>query len=450
MRLSLSLSGLALVTLMAGPPTSALAQSAQPTLAGANAHAREMQRLFPDGNQSSQATPRLIPKFKTDQDPSGAVATMQPNGPTLTAKNAFSQISGLTGAPASPVISRKTGGPSARDHVHDRFHADANEALFGLVDGATCPSDDVSTPHAKRKAYSLLLDKGLIRIGLPMPATAQFQILNVSDPYGCNTNPVTGLTSSTARTVTVYRRPLPATNLGFLEHDHVGWARARPVQPSGRCDADPCPSRRQPQARPRNGRSWPSKVARGPIPLRCAKIFPQVPGSSPHRSSTIKPSTWPLTARMAAGNSFSTLANFFIGINDPLGSNPTGAPFTPDVFGLYDAWSSLGGDSPKAAAREAIARGEQVFNTTKINITGVAGLNDVLKQPSIAGFCGTCHDTPFAGDHSVKAPLNIGIANASATALPPWTSPGCRSSPSGARRDRWPDRFSRSPTPGAP
>jgi hypothetical protein len=112
------------------------------------------------------------------------------------------------------------------------------------------------------------------------------------------------------------------------------------------------------------------------------------------------------------------MTSFFIGVNDPLGNNPTGAPFTSDVFGLYDAWSSLGGDSREAAAREAIARGEQVFNTTKINIMGVAGLNDVLNQPSIAGFCGTCHDTPFAGDHSVKAPLNIGVANAGSNSPP--------------------------------
>ena len=66
----------------------------------------------------------------------------------------------------------------------------------------------------------------------------------------------------------------------------------------------------------------------------------------------------------------------------------------------------------------SIARGEQIFNTTKINITGVAGLNDVLNQPSIAGFCGTCHDTPFTGNHSVKAPLNIGVADAGLNSPP--------------------------------
>jgi hypothetical protein len=112
------------------------------------------------------------------------------------------------------------------------------------------------------------------------------------------------------------------------------------------------------------------------------------------------------------------LATFFIGINDPLGNNPTGAPVTSNIFNLYDAWSSLTGHSPAVSARVSIARGEQIFNTTKIKITGVAGLNDVLNQPSIAGFCGTCHDTPFAGNHSVKAPLNIGVAGAGLNSPP--------------------------------
>jgi cytochrome c peroxidase len=47
-----------------------------------------------------------------------------------------------------------------------------------------------------------------------------------------------------------------------------------------------------------------------------------------------------------------------------------------------------------------------------INITGVTGLNDVLNMSNIPGFCETCHDTPNVDNHSVKAPLNIGIANA--------------------------------------
>jgi cytochrome c peroxidase len=62
--------------------------------------------------------------------------------------------------------------------------------------------------------------------------------------------------------------------------------------------------------------------------------------------------------------------------------------------------------------------GEALFNETPIAITGVTGLNDALGQEPISGFCGTCHDTPNVGNHSVKAPLNIGVANAGAGSPP--------------------------------
>ena len=143
MRLSLSLWGLALVTLMAGRFAPAFAQNAKSTLAGANAHASEMQRLFPDGNQSSQATPRLIPKLEIDQDLSGAIEAVQPNGPALTAKNAFSWILAVTGALASPVINRRTGGRSAQ-----------NTRVIGLTQTSTTRSFACSTAPRVRRTTS--------------------------------------------------------------------------------------------------------------------------------------------------------------------------------------------------------------------------------------------------------------------------------------------------------
>jgi len=59
-----------------------------------------------------------------------------------------------------------------------------------------------------------------------------------------------------------------------------------------------------------------------------------------------------------------------------------------------------------------------VFNNTPINITGVAGINDVLHQTTVTGSCGTCHDNPNVGNHSVVAPLDIGIADAGDKAPP--------------------------------
>jgi hypothetical protein len=71
------------------------------------------------------------------------------------------------------------------------------------------------------------------------------------------------------------------------------------------------------------------------------------------------------------------------------------------------------------AARRAIARGQKIFNTAPIVITGVAGLNNqtfpsgVTVPDPFTGTCTTCHDTPNAGDHSVKALRNIGLTDVS-------------------------------------
>jgi cytochrome c peroxidase len=102
---------------------------------------------------------------------------------------------------------------------------------------------------------------------------------------------------------------------------------------------------------------------------------------------------------------------FFIGINDSFppsfGFNPTGAPFDPAIFNLYSAWT----DS-RSKYQASIARGQLVFNSKPITISGVAGINDVSGLlTSFSGTCGTCHDSPNIGNHSVSAPLNIGVSD---------------------------------------
>jgi cytochrome c peroxidase len=95
-----------------------------------------------------------------------------------------------------------------------------------------------------------------------------------------------------------------------------------------------------------------------------------------------------------------------------LGGNPKGLPFTSKIFDLYDPWNNIDGSGDVDASRQAVARGEALFNNTPITITNVAGLNDLPGLATVSGFCGTCHDSPDVGNHSVKLPINIGIANA--------------------------------------
>src|SRR5579864_6368522 len=101
---------------------------------------------------------------------------------------------------------------------------------------------------------------------------------------------------------------------------------------------------------------------------------------------------------------------FFIGINDSFPPsfhlNPFGTPFNAAIFDLFIAWTNS-----QNAYRASIARGQAVFNSKPINITGVAGINDVLALQVLPGTRGTCHDSPNVGDHSFPAPLNIGVGD---------------------------------------
>ena len=183
--------------------------------AKAIAHAKAM-RAFHDPDTGAQTTPPIIPQFGADFDPTGLVATDQPGGETLTSTNPFFQNLGTNERTCFTCHQPQNGWSVSAQAVQGRFYSSfGTDPIFRLVDGANCPSDDVSSVKAKLKSYSLLLSKGLIRIGLAIPANAQFQVASVNDPYNCNTNPVTGLTSPTSGIVSVYRRPLPSTNLGF-------------------------------------------------------------------------------------------------------------------------------------------------------------------------------------------------------------------------------------------
>jgi hypothetical protein len=73
-------------------------------------------------------------------------------------------------------------------------------------------------------------------------------------------------------------------------------------------------------------------------------------------------------------------------------------------------------DDDIGEARRAIARGQALFNSHPIAIAGVSGINDeaVFGKPAVVnGTCTTCHNTPNGGNHSVVAPLNIGLSDAS-------------------------------------
>jgi cytochrome c peroxidase len=366
-------------------------------------HMQDMRR-FKDPDHGVPLPPAVIPRFSIDRDASGEVATFQPGGATFPASNAFFQNLGTNGRTCFTCHQPQNGWTVSAADVAERFSAsNGSDPIFRLVDGATCPSADVSTLRAKRRAYALLIEKGLIRIGLPMPdpTILKFAVTSVDDPYQCTTNAVTGLTSPTTGIVSMYRRPLPSTNLGFLST--IMWDGREPTLESQARDA----TLGHAQANTAPTADQQTQIVAFENGIFTAQDIDKQAGNLHSDGATGGPVALSLQ-----------LSKFFIGVNDPLGPNPTGAPFTSSIFDVFRPWLGLRGHDDDTRHRQSIARGEDLFNTTNINITGVGGLNDALNVATIPGFCGTCHDTPNSGNHSVKAPLNIGIADAGAKRPP--------------------------------
>jgi hypothetical protein len=81
----------------------------------------------------------------------------------------------------------------------------------------------------------------------------------------------------------------------------------------------------------------------------------------------------------------------------------------------------VSGAHPGAPNRQAaaIGRGEALFNGRTFAIDDVRGINSADPDDgdpvtgTFIGSCGTCHDTPNIGNHSVSLPIDIGITTAS-------------------------------------
>jgi len=304
--------------------------------------------------------------------------------------NPFFQKLGTNGRTCNTCHIPSSGWTITPEDVQAKFYAtNGTEPIFRTNDGSNCPSADVSTPRARRNAYSQLLNKALLRISIATPMNAEFQIIAIQDPYNCP--------ETTTANPAFYRRPLPSTNVNFLSA--VMWDGRETV-----FGAIPGKSLNLQQSLANQAQDATTGHAQGPVPTpeQLAKITEFETGISTAQAFDLRAGS--LTTEGATGGAINlSQQDTYIGINDALGGDPTGAAFNPNAFTPYESWK----DS-FSTYRQSVARGEELFNNLPISITNVGGLNDALKQPVIMGTCSTCHDTPNAGDHSLSLPLAIG------------------------------------------
>jgi cytochrome c peroxidase len=352
----------------------------------------------------------FVPNLKPFPDPAGAIATFNSQG-DINGTGAFFQTLGTNGRSCASCHRIDQAMSLSSSGVQTIYRQSrGTDPLFSPIDGANCPTDD----GTKLASHSLLLNRGLIRVGLLLPGNREFSISAVRDPYGCAiTHDATD-----ADIISVYRRPLPTTNLRFLSALMFDGRNTILPLTSGstflanlqsdlkRQALEATLGHAQAASQPTDAQL--DDIVKFELGLHTAQIFEREAGSLDY----------------AASGGPLALANqqYHPGINDSLGADPAGTGFNPSSMTLFSAWDAVSGrDSnlleDNSQMRARIAAGEKVFNTAVATITDVRGLNDnpALGSPAvIKGTCTTCHDTPNVGNHSMPLPLDIATSRIAA------------------------------------
>ncbi len=361
-----------------------------------------------------------IPNMKPFRDASGYVATYSESG-NIDQSNPFFQPLGTNGRTCATCHQMDQALSLNVQKVQKLFQqTNGQDPLFAPVDGANCPTD----PQGDRSSHTLLLQHGLIRIGLTMPANAEFSLTVVHDPYGCaiTTDPQTG-----KQVISVYRRPQPSTNLGFLSAVMFDGRETIAPLNDGQTFA---PNLKADLSHQAVDAVLTHAQASHPPSLQQVAAIVQLE-TSLYTGQYADDHAGPLF--MEGGNGgpqYLSSQPYYPGINDSLGGDPDGQTFDPSAMKLYDGWQqSNGRTSSYGDARAMIAAGEMIFNTATVHITAVRGLNDnptLNNPPEIDGTCTTCHDTPNVGNHSFPLALDIGTSHSAGFESNPSIAAGLR------------------------
>ncbi|MBV9183616.1 MAG: hypothetical protein JO356_20110, partial [Acidobacteria bacterium] len=121
-------------------------------------------------------------------NPNGASQTYNANGGGIDLTGPFFQSMGTNGRSCGSCHQPSDGMSLSAANAGLKFLlTQGNDPIFRSVDGSNCNHNiDVSTLSGREAAYSLLRTRGLFRIAIALPANANYQVVSVSNPYGCN------------------------------------------------------------------------------------------------------------------------------------------------------------------------------------------------------------------------------------------------------------------------
>jgi hypothetical protein len=380
-----------------------------------------------------------LPAFAEYANSFGKVGILNTSGTITTKGHPFFEPIGTNGRACITCHQPSDGMSLSVDSVQERWKATGGkDPLFAMIDGANCPN----LPAANAASHSLLLGRGLIRVGLPWPPrddrgqaiTPEFSIEVVRDPTACNSGPEYGI-NGTRKEISVYRRPRVAANLRYVASSRFGSSAfigktgmlaavdpetGRPVNMNMMADARESTLKTQAQSAARGHlqKTTPltaeqlEQIQNFELQLYGAQSWSTQGGSlnEPDGPSGIGPQA------MAKGN------------DGVLGNNTTRF-----VIPMEDKWANLPvgntlEEKTRNAFRASIQRGHDVFFFRTFWIRDAMHINTVGLGNPIKRTCSTCHGMHMTGMDTANGWMDVGSTN-KPWALEPAESPWAKEVP---------------------
>lgn len=297
------------------------------------------------------------------------------------------------------------------------------DPLFDAYDGRNCPS----LPAGDAQAHSLILKRGLFRIGMPWPprdfngkkVTPEFSIEVVQDPTGCNLDPKWGLNSATP-TISVFRRPRPVANIKYMTelphgvppHEYFMY-NDKSLLPK-----DPETGSFVPQMLMADGRLLTVREQARDAAYNHLRRAEPLTRAQLDQIETFVQSIYMAQSRHKLAGDFGPGTGAPPGLGPEamrdgppaeLGNNPVNA-----VFGTFRMWQANGKTpaSEAEAFRQSVARGAEIFRARRFYIKDVGVYNDKgLGNPFKRSCASGCHNTILAGLDLAPGFMDLGLNN---------------------------------------
>jgi len=365
----------------------------------------------PGNNWITPGSSGLLPQKMDFPTPTGRLGVLFEAGPVEMKGHPFFTPLGSNGRACvtchQPAYAMSFSAESARELWR---RSNGQDPLFAAIDGSNCPD----LPQADEKSHSLLLNRGLIRVFLPVPKNAEFAIELVSDPAGCNASPVYGMKSSTP-TVSVYRRPRMAANLKYVTNP----AARIVLKLGGLADTDPATGRPV-------GMNFMADAREATLTTQ-ARSAATGHGQAPSVTTEQLQRIVEFESQIYAAQVFDRSGGNLVDPAGPAALGPEAmAQHRPGVLGdndynsvflSFDAWKKNGATA-QDEFRASVARGADLFMFRQFWLRDVAHINSIGLGNPLKRTCATCHNHQMTGQD-----LSAGFVDLGTTNYPRWTEP---------------------------